>query len=362
MPALPHSAKRHMPIDLNPRLRAGWLAAVLLVLTGCASDRAIQHRDSAAPGSGAATVTSSRLPMLRAVDAAAPTAGGCRAHDPTPRELAKQRSAIDPLRVPALYTELFYGERRDSLAALPAGGMSFRRYKQFDDPDSGLSGFVLLDDASGHALILFKGMDRPFAERDGLGGVFTDMGGVLAAKFGIGNGQVFRADDVYTEALCEELIKSIELVGYSMGSQIANYLVVKYGAYAVVFGDMGLDSTLLKSHAQGNLPAARARAREHIVSLSLSGDLMVKLFGVGAAMGTVVELPGALAGVLHQPEVYANAANAAIRDRDADRDAGAGARLRANAGAARPNADVTRSSTEGSTGPAVDARRPTGRH
>jgi hypothetical protein len=258
--------------------------------------------------------------MLRAVGAAAQTDSACRAHEPTLRELAKQRSAIDPLRVPALYSELFYGQHSDSLAAVNADGMSFRRYKQFDHPDSGLSGFVLLDDASGHALVLFKGMDRPFAERDGWGGVLTDLGGVLAAKFGTGNGQLPRGDDAYTEALCEEDIKSIELVGYSIGSQIANYLALKYGAFAVVFGDMGLDSTLLKRHAGSDLQAARTRAREHVVSLSLSGDWVVKLFGVGEVVGTVVKLPGVLAGVFHQPEVYANAANAAIRDRDADRD------------------------------------------
>lgn len=294
---------------------------MLLVLTGCASERAIQQREATAPGLGAVAVPATPLPMLKTVDAAAPTDSGCRAHAPTPQELAKQRAAIDPLEVPALYSELFYGRHPDSLAALfQADGMSFRRYRQFDHPDSGLSGFVLLDDASGHALVLFKGMDRPFAERDGgLGGALTDLGGVLAAKFGTGNGQFPRADDAYTEALCEEAIKSIQLVGYSMGSQIANYLAVKYGAYAVVFGDMGLDSTLLKRHARGDLQAARARAREHVVSLSLSGDLVVKLFGVGEVVGTVVKLPGALAGVFHQPEVYASAANAAIRDRDADR-------------------------------------------
>jgi hypothetical protein len=277
------------------------------------------------------------LPLLKAVGASAPTDSACRAHDPTPRELGKQRSAIDPLTVPALYSELFYGQGGDALAAIHADGVGFRRYKQFDDPDSGLSGFVLLDEASGHALVLFKGMDRPFAERDGWGGVFTDLGGVLAAKFGTGNGQIRRADDAYTEALCDEAIKSIELVGYSMGSQIANFLAVKYGAFAVVFGDMGLDSTLLKRHARGDLRAARARAREQVVSLSLSGDLVVRLFGVGEVIGSVVKLPGVLVGVLHQPEVYANAANAAIRVRDADRDKASRAPTRADAGASRPD-------------------------
>jgi hypothetical protein len=110
---------------------------------------------------------------------------------------------------------------------------------------------------------------------------------------------------------------------------------VKYSAFAVVFGDMGLDSTLLNQHARGDVQAARARARGHIVSLSLSGDLVVKLFGVGEVVGTVVKLPGVLVGVLHQPEVYANAAKAAIRDRDAEREKAAGAATSADGRAPR---------------------------
>jgi hypothetical protein len=305
---------------------SAWLAALgLLVLTGCASERMSQRQEG---GAGA-----SLLPLLRNVGTGAPSGSDCRGHEPTPKELAKQRSAIDPLRVPVLYTELFYGQHRDSSATIDAGSMKFRRYRQFEHPGSGLSGFVLLDEASGHALILFKGMDRPFSEGDSLGGAFTDLGGVLAAKLGTGNGQFPRADEAYTEALCEQAIQSIELVGYSMGSQIANYLAVKYGAFGVVFGDMGLDATLLKREAHGDVKAARAQAREHVVSLSLNGDLMVKMFGVGEVVGKVVTLPGGLAGVFHQPEVYANAAKAAIHDREAERDKAP----RAAAGASRPS-------------------------
>ncbi len=347
----------------RPRLRAVWLAAVWsLVLTGCASQRAMQQQEAAAPGRGPGAVAASPAPMLRAVGAAAPAGSTCRAHEPSPQELAKQHGEIEPLRVPALYSELFYGEHRDSLAALDAGGIGFRQYKQFDDRDSGLSGYVLLDDASGHALVLFKGMDRPFAERDGWGGVLTDLGGVLAAKFGTGNEQIRRGDDAYTEALCDEAIKSIELVGYSMGSQIANYLAVKYGAYAVVFGDMGLDSTLLERHAHGDVQAAREQAREHIVSLSLGGDLVVKVFGVGRVVGTVVKLPGSLAGVLHQPEVYAHAANAALREREAAHDEAASTAMRAHGGTPRQYADDAHGSTDDSMGLAVDAHKSPARH
>lgn len=289
------------------------VAAGLLVLSGCASQRAVEQRDKTADAR-ASGPPSLLMPVGKVTPARSAT---CRAHEPTPRELAKQRSVIDPLRVPTVYTELFYGERRESLIALHADSLALRPYEQFDDPSSGLSGQVLRDDASGHALVLFKGMDRPFAEQGGFGGMLTDVGGVLAAKFGTGNDQLRRADDVYTEVLCDEAIRSVELVGYSMGSPIANYLSVKYGAYAVVFGDMGLDSTLLKLHARSKLPAALEDARAHVVSLSLNGDVLVKVFGVGEVVGTVVKLPGVLVGMLHQPEVYANAANAAIREREA---------------------------------------------
>jgi hypothetical protein len=79
-------------------------------------------------------------------------------------------------------------------------------------------------------------------------------------------------------------------------------------------------------------------------------------------VGTVVPLPGVLVGVLHQPEIYANAANAAIRYRDTKRDEAAGAPKRADARASRRDPDVTRGSTNSSGGPAVDARTSPVRH
>jgi hypothetical protein len=341
--------------------RSGFVAAVAaaaaVLLSACAGEAPIKRYDGVAPSNTAAVFGASPVPVLKAVGTQAAVGSACLAHDPNPQELAKQRTAIDPLRVPALYDDLFYGHRSDPLAAIDVDGARYRPYKEIDDPDSGLQGFVLLDEASRHALILFKGMDRPFAERGGLGGVFTDLGGVLAAKFGTGNSQFPRADGAYTEALCDERIESIELVGYSMGSQIANYLAVKYGAHGVVFGDMGLDTTLLKRYARGSPEAARQQAHEHIVSLALSGDMLVKMFGVGEVVGTVVELPGGLAGVFHQPEIYANAANAAIRDREK-----AGSAAPADSGASRPASGGARSGAEErGRSSAADARSPAGR-
>jgi hypothetical protein len=352
------SAFSHQTGRLGPRTTGAFVAAAVVLLSACAGEAPIKRYDGVAPSNVAAVPASTPLTILKGLGQRLAAGGACLAHEPTAQELAKQRSAIDPLRVPALYDALFYGRRSDPLAAIEVDGARLRPYKEIDDPDTGLQGFVLLDEASRHALILFKGMDRPFAEHGGLGGVFTDLGGVLAAKFGTGNSQFPRADNAYTEALCDTRIESIELVGYSMGSQIANYLAVKYGARGVVFGDMGLDATLLKRYAaNGNPEAARQQAREHIVSLALSGDLLVKMFGVGDVVGTVVELPGGLAGVFHQPEIYANAANAAIRDREK-----ASSAAPAVEGASRPGSGGARSGAEerGRSG-AADARSPAGR-
>ncbi|WP_374673726.1 hypothetical protein [Ideonella sp.] len=268
--------------------------------------------------------------MLQAPAGTEPLDSGCRPHAPTAQELAKQRRAVDPLKMPALYKEVFYGARGQPPGAYGVDRLRLRLFKRFEQPGTGLMGVVLLDEPSGHAVVLFKGMDRPFVERGGLGGALTDLGGVLRARFGGGNPQLPGGDDAYTEALCEPAIRSVEMVGYSMGSQVANYLAVKYGAHAVVFADMGIDGTLLRRHAGGDLATTRAGARERIVSLSLGGDLIVRIFGVGEVIGTVVPLPGGLAGALHQPEIYAQAADEMIRQLkrpdDALAAAGTGAR------------------------------------
>lgn len=311
------------------RAAAGWVAMVLAGLAGCAS---------APPGTSHGPAQPGQVRILQAVAPDVPSDSPCRAHVPTPGELAKQRRVVDPLKVPALYSEVFYGRQDAPRPAYAVDQLRLRPHRRFEDRDTGLSGVVLLDAASGHALILFKGMDRPFAERGGLGGMFTDLGGVLRARFGGGNPQLPGGEAAYTEALCEPGIRSIETVGYSMGSQVANYLAVKYGARGVVFADMGVDAGWLRRHAGGDLAVARALAREHVVSLSLDGDFLVRAFGVGEVVGTVVSLPGGLAGALHQPEIYAQAANELIRQlqRPDDAVASAGRRGPGAAPAGRP--------------------------
>ena len=136
---LNHPSRPRVPICFRPGRCMGLIAAAWLVLlTGCASERSIQQHDATGPSIVASAVDSS----------------ACRAHEPTPLELAKQRSAIDPLRVPGLYSELFHGRLSDSSAAMSVGGMRLRRHKKFDHPDRRLVVFLLVDDATAHALMV----------------------------------------------------------------------------------------------------------------------------------------------------------------------------------------------------------------
>jgi hypothetical protein len=131
MSAFTHRFRRGTP---RPE---GLLAAVVLtaLLSACAGEAPIKRYDGVAASNAAAVGVSTPLSVLRAL---APAAGAsCAAHDPTPQELAKQRSRIDPLRVPALYGDLFYGHRSDPLAAIDVDGARYRPYKEIDDPDTG---------------------------------------------------------------------------------------------------------------------------------------------------------------------------------------------------------------------------------
>ncbi len=299
--------------DFPWRLAAAACACTALALIASCAGQLPDARSSAAAGENTKVV-----PLLRQADpqSEAPAQTLCGAHAPTATELEKQQRVIDPLRAPAIYDDFFYGHHEDLRFAIDVDGTRYRPYKLFDDAASGLSGSVLLDAASGHALILFKGMNRPFVDSGGLGGILTDLGAVFRAKFGTANEQFVPADHAYTEALCDPRIASLELIGYSLGSQLGNFLSVKYGATGVVFGDMGLDGTLLKHYAQGDMAATRTRLKSQLTSLALSGDLLVKMFGVGDVVGERVYLPGGASGVFHQPEVYTYAANAALRDRE----------------------------------------------
>lgn len=245
---------------------------------------------------------------------------------------AKQLRTLDPMVAPGLYTEHFYSKRFDDRQPIVAGGATYTPYRRFDD-DSGLSGTLMLDRATGHALILYKGMNRLLRDSGGIGGMFTDIRAILQAKFGTANDQFAGGERAYREALCDERVQSLEVIGYSLGSQLANYLAVKYGAVGVVFGDMGIDRQVLATLAADGKAVPANQLRHNLTSLSLSGDLLIKMFGVGDRIGDVIELPGGLSGVFHDPEVYAYAANAVLHDREQQRLSNAGQAAQPESGA-----------------------------
>jgi hypothetical protein len=237
--------------------------------------------------------------------------------DPGPH-LAKQQSRLEPLLAPIVYTRHFYGPREAAGQPIDLQDTVWQPHRDLSDPASGFDGSVLLDPATGHALVLFKGMDRMSVEGGPLGAL-TDLVQVFGARFGGANAQVAVAERAYLQTLCDPQVRSVEVIGYSLGSQPANLLAVRWGATGTVFGNMGIAPERL---AQGltDAPAGTTRATvdARLTVLSLGGDVLVRMFGVGEEIGRRIDLPGSALGVLHDPEIYAHAASQVLAERSPD--------------------------------------------
>lgn len=217
---------------------------------------------------------------------------------------AKAQRLVDPLEAPAVYDEVVYGDHRHLGDVLTIGGLDFRVDQQADE-DGGYSATVLRQVAGPHAMLVLQGMNRWFADRGGFGDAMADLGAV----FGGTRTQSAAAERQYLALACDDSVGSLEIIGYSLGSQSAYVLALRYGAQAVVFGDMGLPSRALDGLDAAAQDAAHTALHEQVVSLRLSGDVLVRLFGAGDRPGRVVDLPGGLGGLFHQPEIYRHAAD-----------------------------------------------------
>lgn len=257
--------------------------------------------------------STARMPTTGVTAAAtAPVCPDPQAH------LAKQQSRLDPLLAPIVYTRHFYGTRQDAGQPIALDDKVWVDYRDFSDPSTGLDGSVLLDRDSGHALVMFKGMDRMMVEGGPLG-MLTDLVQVLGAKFGGANDQMPAAERAYLQTLCDPQVNTVEVIGYSLGSQSANLVAVRWGATGTVFGNMGIDADrLAQGLAQSPARSTRASVDSRLTVLSLGGDVLVRMFGVGEEIGRRVDLPGAAMGMLHDPEVYAQAASQVLAERSPD--------------------------------------------
>lgn len=217
---------------------------------------------------------------------------------------AKAQRFVDPLEAPAVYDEVVYGAHRHLGDVLTIGGLDFRVDQQTDE-EGGYSATVLRQVAGTHALLVLQGMNRWFADRGGFGDAMADLGAV----FGGTRTQSTVAERQYLALACDDRVGSLEVIGYSLGSQSAYVLALRHGAQAVVFGDMGLPSRALEGLDATARAAVLAALHEQVVSLQLSGDVLVRLFGASERPGNAIDLPGGLGGLFHQPEIYRHAAD-----------------------------------------------------
>lgn len=287
-----------------PEIVGGWrpfvrsLAATLLLgaLAGCASV-------GRGPASASDPVSTSYLPSLPAPE---PThcAGQDGAMARAPARLERQ---LDPLDAPTLFTEHFFPNREDrDRPFIALADAQYATLADWADEATGLHAALMIDHPSGHAVLMFRGVTRIGSDPGGFGAFFHDAAILLSAKAARENPQILVGEAFFHRARCEPEVRSLEVIGYSLGSQVANALAVRQRAVGTVFGDMGLDPSVIERDSEPDKAALRADLKRRWRSLQLSGDLLVRVYAVGETVGERIDLPAGLVGVLHQPEVYVN--------------------------------------------------------
>lgn len=190
----------------------------------------------------------------------------------------------------------------------------FERLSTLNDPKTGFRGDVMIDRASGHAIILYKGMDVPF--KDEGNGRFAFLRDVFTAaqswfRGGL-NQQTPLAERLYLETLRNPAIKSIQTVGFSLGTLHVNYIAAKYGVHGTVVSDLGIaDHGLTKifnNSAHGVLEKAKQELHKNVTVLRMGFDLIPRLFGAGPSRGNVIDLDEGLlpdlSGLTHLANIY----------------------------------------------------------
>lgn len=252
----------------------------------------------------------------------------------------KNHKKLEPLYMPELYARHFDGHENNITVAYEGSDepQTFELLKRFDDPATSFSGVVMLNKADGHAVILYKGMDLPGRdEGSGRAGFIKDFEGVRQAQKGQINMQTAPAEKLYLETLGSPGIRTLEIVGYSIGSQYLNYMAARHGAKGTAIADMGISDNVLneavKSRAadpdmsQYSLPEITAQMRQGITVLHLSADKLPKWFAAGPSRGTIIDLDAAhasggkrslkdwfsdRAAIAHIPQIYEAHADAVL--------------------------------------------------
>ena len=285
--------------------RLALAAACSAALSGCAV--------TSAPPKLPADGPAAQHPASYVPDLPAPTLTLCsRAADGRGRTPSRLETPHEHQEAPELFTRHCLPDREDGERAfIDLGTGHYRVLAQWADEASGLHTALLLNPENGHGILMFRGVTRIGSDPGGLSAFLSDSKILLAARAARQNPQLLAGEAFFHRARCEPEVRSLEIIGYSLGSQVANALAVRQRAVGTVFGDMGVDISIIERDAQTDKAALRQELRQHLSSLRLSGDLLVRVYAVGETIGERIDLPGGVVGLLHQPEIYVNSVNLA---------------------------------------------------
>ncbi|MEM7650870.1 MAG: hypothetical protein AAF204_02165 [Pseudomonadota bacterium] len=247
---------------------------------------------------------------------------------------------LNPLGAPDLYFELYDNAAKRVTITDPNTGESenYELVANINNSETSSHFKVIRNPETGHHVLIGKGMDL-VGRNEGagrFGGVYKDM---LqhddAENYGCITGQVLDGEKAYLDLLEDSNVKSIEIIGYSLGSLPASYLASVYGAQITNFADLGVPHTGSEAHlksqramsnnfnvcSKGYFPGAYGEFKNNLdkntVGLRLRADVMAGNFlgnltgKVGERFGTQIMLDKDdlnIAGAGHVPQVYADTA------------------------------------------------------
>lgn len=243
----------------------------------------------------------------------------------------KNTRHLNPLAAPALYYELYDNNAEKIRIEDPKTGevQHYELVANVNNPDSSSHFKIIKNLDTGHHILIAKGMDLP-GRNEGAGrtGFTGDLYHHASAKLGgCLTDPVLDTERIYLELLRNPEVKSLETIGYSIGSIGANYLASVYGAKATNLADLGTPNSGImegmqkwmqanfNTCANGLFPGAygafKANLDRNVTGLGLRMDVM------GGMLGGVGQRPGeqividkdsiALSGIAHVPLVYAEA-------------------------------------------------------
>ncbi len=240
--------------------------------------------------------------------------------------LKNAQRKLNPLHAPQAYFDSIGnpdkpGEAAQEIVTRYAGSnekITLTLKKFIDDPETGFKGAIYLNKQDGHAFVIYGGMDM-------MNGMQTnDMATIAQAGLRKKvNQQCGPAQQLYTEALTMEGVKSVEVVGYSLGAMLANDMAARLSAKATNIADIGLPDVKNTDGKSMYTDAHFANIGKNVVVLKMPNDPYYALAGkvhaaqiismpyispqqVITAMGTSISNPATFnTHVLpHRPEAF----------------------------------------------------------